>query len=476
MHVSTQEHGGVAVQNHSAASTSRRPAMTRRRLVGAAALVGAGAGSGLLAACGGAAPQQAAALSNQPVKIVLSTDWTSDTRMAVMEQMKSEFVRAHPNVTVDVDYFTSATSAGGSAGTYSEKIIAALVANTPPHVIANFAYAPYADQFADLTKDAPAAGWKKADVVYDLKNQEVNGKLYMLAMSSSVSGWIYNKSLFDEAGLKEPTESWTTDDVLAAAQKLTKPDKNQWGILAPDGLWFGPLEILWAAGAGSTGPTSAQMFDPDKKKSRLAEAGGLDTWQWYVDLVQKSQVSPSPNDAKAKNVSFTNGNVGLRPYGIYNSGSDAKRIGSNFQWSGMPIPLHPGTKKRCYDFNAEGFVIPKVTKQKGTYDAALRYALSFYSDPVMKLLAQQRGTLPIVRKWIQSPEYLSPPPLNLDVILKTIDDRQIIVGDHQQRDPRFNKWQTPVRAEMAKALNGENAAKPALQAAMAAGDQVLAAS
>src|SRR6266511_6316806 len=132
--------------------------------------------------------------------------------------MKTEFTKAHPNVTVEVDFFTSASSTGGSAGTYSEKVIAALVANTPPDVIANFAYVPYVDRMADLTKDAPANGWKKAEVVFDPYNQEVGGKLYMVAMSSSVSGWIYNKSLFQESGLKDPDDNWTLDDVLNAAQ------------------------------------------------------------------------------------------------------------------------------------------------------------------------------------------------------------------------------------------------------------------
>ena len=49
------------------------------------------------------------------MQVVLSTDWNSTTRMAVMETMKREFMRAHPNVTVEVDYFTSASSLGGSA-------------------------------------------------------------------------------------------------------------------------------------------------------------------------------------------------------------------------------------------------------------------------------------------------------------------------------------------------------------------------
>jgi multiple sugar transport system substrate-binding protein len=445
---------------------------TRRRILAASPAVAALA----LAACGGqAAPSATQPSSNQPVKVVLSTDWNSTTRMAVMEQMKSEFMKAHPNVTVDVDYFTSATSTGGSAGTYSEKVIAALVANTPPDVIANFAWVPYVDQLADITKDAPAAGWKKADVVYDPYNQEVNGKLYMLSMSSSVSGWIYNKSLFQEAGIKDPDESWTLDDVLEAARKLTKPDKNQYGILAPDALWFGYLELMWAAGAGSTSATSAELFSAEKKKSRLAEAGGPDAFQWYADLIQKYHFSPSPVEAKAQNVTFEGGRVGIMPFGVYNSGASAQKIGSNFVWSAMPIPLYQATKKRCIDRNSEGFVIPKVTKQKGTYDAALRYALSFYSDPVMKMVAEQRGTLPIMRKWIESKEYLAPPPLNLEVIPKSLNDKQMIQGDHQQRHKAFPDWSRAVRAELLKALNGENAPRPALQAAMDAGDRILAA-
>lgn len=95
----------------------------------------------------------------------------------------------------------------------------------------------------------------------------------------------------------------------------------------------------------------------------------------------------------------------------------------------------------------------------------------------MKMVAEQRGTLPIMRKWIESKEYLSPPPLNLDVMVKTMNDKQIIVGDHQQRHKAFSKWNSAVRAEMNKAFSGENAARPArpaLQAAMTAADQVLA--
>jgi ABC-type glycerol-3-phosphate transport system substrate-binding protein len=218
------------------------------------------------------------------------------------------------------------------------------------------------------------------------------------------------------------------------------------------------------------------MFSAERKKSRLAEAGGPDAFQWYVDLIHKHQVAPTPAAAREQGVSFEAGKVGIRPFAVYNSGASARQIGSNFVWAAMPIPTYPSTKKRATDLNSEGFVVPKATKNRGTYETALRYTLSFYSDPVQKMVAEQRGTLPIMRKWIQSKEYLDPPPLNLDVIVKTLNDRQIIVGDHQQRHKAFRPWIAAVRAELTKAMTGENAPKPALLAAMAAGDQALAAS
>jgi hypothetical protein len=81
-----------------------------------------------------------------------------------------------------------------------------------------------------------------------------------------------------------------------------------------------------------------------------------------------------------------------------------------------------------------------------------------------------------MRKWIESKAYLAPPPLGLEVIPRTLNDKQVIMGDHQQRHKAFPDWNRAVRAELRKALNGENAARPALLAAMDAGDRILAAS
>jgi ABC-type glycerol-3-phosphate transport system substrate-binding protein len=192
-----------------------------------------------------------------------------------------------------------------------------------------------------------------------------------------------------------------------------------------------------------------------------------------VGLIHRHRVAPTAEEARTNSISFNAGKIGMRPISIYSSGGPAQAIGTNFVWSAMPIPRDPTTKKRAYDLNSEGFVVPRVTKDRGTYDAALRYALTYYSDPVMQAVARLRSTLPVMRKWIESPEYLDPPPLNLDVIVKTINDKQVVVGDHGARFKQFPAWLAAVRAELNKAFSGENAPRPALEAAMMAGDQVL---
>jgi len=445
--------------------------MSRRGAAGA----GIGLAGGALAACqppaAGTPPGEPPPVA-RPVTIELATDWTTPTRKPVIELMRDGFVAATPNVTVNLQL---APDSGSSGETYSQRIIAQVAAGTPPDVIANWWFYQHSGALADLTRDAPLAGYKKAEVVYHPQFQEVEGKLLMLSMNSTVGGWIYNRSLFDEAGLKDPDDAWTLDDVLGAAQKLTKREKGQWGLELKFGPEFGWLDPLWAGGAGSTGQASAVMFEDRPPRSRLAEAGGPAAFEWYLDCVHKHRVAPTAEETAAQGVAFAKGNVGLRPFGLYNSGATAKLIGDNFVWSAMPTPRHPGTKRRAYSVVQEGFVVAQAARARGSFDTALRFVMAFYGDPVMRSVAELRSTLPIVRRWIESKEHLAAPPLNLEVIPKILNDPSFIVGTMQNWSPRRTAWDQATNAELQAAYRGEAAPRAALLAAMAAGDRALTA-
>ena len=103
----------------------------------------------------------------------------------------------------------------------------------------------------------------------------------------------YNQDLFDQAGVTYPTATWTWDDFLEAAKKLTvvKGGKTtQWGTtLGYLRGWDGG----WQSIAASNGMTS--FLDSSSGTPRLAlEQPQVEaTWQFLQDMIFKHKVAPT---------------------------------------------------------------------------------------------------------------------------------------------------------------------------------------
>ena len=61
----------------------------------------------------------------------------------------------------------------------------------------------------------------------------VGGKQYGLPGNFSNVVLVYNKDLFDQAGLDYPTNDWTQDDVQAAAEAIRALGDDIYGIYQP---------------------------------------------------------------------------------------------------------------------------------------------------------------------------------------------------------------------------------------------------
>jgi multiple sugar transport system substrate-binding protein len=101
---------------------------------------------------------------------------------------------------------------------------------------------------------------------------DVNGELYGFPIRWVDGALFYNKALFDEAGLEYPTDAWTYDDVLAAAQALTKDtdgdgEVDQWGLLA--GMNHIMLDSIIKSNGG-------QVVDDTYSKCMLTEPAALE--------------------------------------------------------------------------------------------------------------------------------------------------------------------------------------------------------
>lgn len=98
-------------------------------------------------------------------------------------------------------------------------------------------------------------------------------------------GLWYNRKLFEDAGLEVPDETWTWEDVEAAAKKLTDKAKGVYGIAAKldPQVWY---YNLVPQGGG-------EVISADHTKSGYDQPGSIRALQWSSDLINVHQVSPT---------------------------------------------------------------------------------------------------------------------------------------------------------------------------------------
>ncbi|WP_214317434.1 ABC transporter substrate-binding protein [Nonomuraea sediminis] len=221
----------------------------------------------LLAGCGSAEK------ADGPVEL---TWWHGqvESQAKVVEQLAADYNKTHPGVkvvpavgTTNVDDMLQKVQAALAGGKAPD--IAYMYGTWMPHLAKN-------PQVYDLTSTvkAPSFGW---DDFWPSERavSEVGGKVVGVPAVVDNLAVIYNKKLFDAAGVKYPDQNWTWDDFRAAARTLTRG--GVYGTAYPvtgseDTVWrFWPM--LWQQGGA--------IVTPDGKKSAFntpQTAQALDLW------------------------------------------------------------------------------------------------------------------------------------------------------------------------------------------------------
>jgi multiple sugar transport system substrate-binding protein len=164
---------------------------------------------------------------------------------ALIDQYNSD----HPDVDV--------TQLVSSSDRVLQKVLTAVRGGTPPDVAymfgswsPNIAKIPQVVDMSSYVKD-PAWHWND---FYEGERAAatVGDKIVGVPALVDNLAIVYNKKLFQEAGVAPPSPSWTWDDFRAAAKQLTDPAKKQYGWLIPadgseDTVWHFDA-MLWEAG------------------------------------------------------------------------------------------------------------------------------------------------------------------------------------------------------------------------------------
>jgi len=273
----------------------------------------------LLAGCGGGG-----------TKITLFT-WTSNLELAANQRLVDEFMQTHPGIKVEI-----VSEPGDRA---MEKLKSMVAAGNAPDVMSihGASFIPMAANGSLLDLDPlikEDKGFDLADFYPSLVEQcRYQGALYSLPRYTSVYVLFYNRDHFDAAGLKYPDATWTWDDYLAAAQKLTvkstDPTRQRYGAIID--FWGSRIyPWVWAAGG--------EVLDKSQTRCLLGGPAPIEGLQFLVDLRLKYGVCP-PNTVAEKKQSvstFTTGKASMFQTGAWDIQS--MRATKGLHWGVAPLP------------------------------------------------------------------------------------------------------------------------------------------
>lgn len=261
---------------------------TMLRLLRTIAAIALLTGAVALAACGGDDEGGGdGAAGGEPVEI---TFWHGQTQgvAKLLQGMIDDFNESHPDIVVSKD------SGGVNSDRMLQKVTAGLQADNYPDIAyiygSDLANLAGGDQLMNLTDaiDSGEIDWDrfedaaKAAVTVDDEPRAVPAFIDNLAL-------VYNKEIFDEAGVDYPTDDWTWDDFISTAAELNDQGAGIAGFGWPgtgdeDTTWrIWPL--IWQQGGDIVSEDGEGVgFDGESGLAALEEvAKAADDGSVYID-------------------------------------------------------------------------------------------------------------------------------------------------------------------------------------------------
>jgi multiple sugar transport system substrate-binding protein len=235
-----------------------------------------------------------------------------------------------------------------------------------------------------------------------------NGKQYGLPNSFSNVVLIYNKNLFDRAGVAYPTDDWTWTDAMTAAKAIRALGSNIFGYYQP--LSFTEFYKTAAQNNGS-------FLSDDGNRFIINTPANVETVEYLVDLQRGSNVMPTMEQLGGMGDwdLFKAGRLGMIVTGIW-AFPDFTRD-CEFDWD---IAVEPGNKKKATHFFSNGYVINKSSP--AALEAAKFIAFISSNPAAVKIRLDAAWELPpVVDDTIIAAYKAQTPPNNREAVYKSLD-------------------------------------------------------
>ena len=362
---------------------------------------------------------------DQGKTIVSYTRWGDPAELESTRELIAQFMKENPDIVVRVDVV--------SWRQYWQKMATAVVTGTAQDVwlVSPAHLEPYvaSGHVLDLTP------YVKADPTFNIGDYFPNnfedftftgegnslkaarfgqGRLYAFPRDYNCNILFYNRDHFDALGLAYPTENWTWDDLLKAAQKLTI-DFDGDGVIDQWGFFGAQPGALAAVNGG-------EMVDAANRVSTYSPRPGdtamFDAVTFCSDLIHKYKVVPPPA-AQLEGDAFVTGKASMIIEGVWEIRNFNR---SKSLWDIVPIPTDVKGRVRGSDAAGTGHCIYSRTKAP---EAAWRLVKFLSGETSQRALARSGTSVPALKKAAFSQDFLAPydrpPKASFPLIFKSLE-------------------------------------------------------
>lgn len=371
---------------------------------------------------------------------------SSGANEETLDKMVAEFESQNPGIKVQVQTYGFAD--------YFQQLATKVAGNQTPDVfelnIENFRTYAEKDVIQSLDETLTSTGVDISTIhPKALEAFQINGEQYGLPTKFSNVVMVYNKDLFDQAGVAYPTSDWTWAEEEEAGKAIRALGENYFGVYRPIQTWEFYKTVEQNGGS---------MMNEDQTEFTLNSPENVEALEMMVARVNDSNITPTVDQLSGMENGdlFKSGRLGMVVTGIWNFPDF--QANTDFAWD---IVVEPGIKTKATNFFSDAVVVSQKTEHS---EAAAKFAAFLTaSDESANLRLDANWDLPVALTDDVVSKYLSiTPPDNKQAVFDSLD--YLVMPPSLEN---FNQVADILQANFDKVLAKEITAQEALDNAQA---------
>lgn len=267
---------------------------------------------------------------------------------------------------------------------------------------------------------------------------------------------VYNKEIFDNAGVSHPTSDWTWNDLEQTAQKLTDKGKKIYGFNAYNNDQEAWGNFLYQNGGG--------FINEEKNISDLDNPKSIEAMQFFIDLYKNFSPSKEMQAEVDPITLFSSGIIAMEPMGNWQFSYLTDNAAIKDKFAIAPLPAAPDGKRAtisnglalsvpadCKNMEEAKIFLTYAGSEQGMKDAASGPAIPAYNG--------------VDKDWAEKHKDL----YNTDVILTSLPHGVQLKGSELK-----TQWSSPMYEYVGKIFDGSMSVEEAFKKASEEMNKILA--